>query len=431
MYYVVDYLLVIVSSEPHEAPKQQQYYAFMYVSAYIMYTAQLLRYYFGSTGKAYRKSYGKTINGKKYGFDEDGKMLFGYVEENSYNIINDDEDPILNATYYYGTNEDGARHSGWLQYTDALADKDDDYYWFYFNTSNGKKVVGTTKNINGKKYSFDSQGVMNFKWSASTKVNNQTLTSWYGKLEDGSLAKNQWIWNKPYDDAVINAQDVEDETERWFRTDASGQLVKAHTKKINGKWYAFDEEGVMKTGLIKLSKASVSGAAVAAADCHDLDDVTRADIATALTDTCSVEEAGKLHYFSDDEEKDGSMKTGTMKLELADDEYTFCFAKTTGAAKHGFDSSSKKVYNNGILLKAGDDRYCVVEDTTNGKHYLVGSTGNIVKAVNKYKDANDAYFIIGKDGKIYYTTDEEAAKKAVKADVPSTVSGVTEAPATK
>ncbi len=354
-------------------------------------------------------------------------MLFGYVEDGSYNILNSDqEDPILHAAYYFGTNEDGARHSGWLQYTDALTDHDDDYYWFYFNTSNGKKVAGTTKSVNGKKYSFDSEGIMNFKWGVST-FGNTTGTAWYGKLEDGSLAKNQWIWNKPYSDAVINAQDVEDETERWFRTDASGQLIKGHTKKVNGKWYAFDEEGVMKTGLIRLSKASVSGAAVAAANCDDLDDVTGAEVKTALTDTCSVEEAGKLHYFSDDEEKDGSMKTGTMKLELADDEYTFCFTKTTGAAKHGFDSSSKKVYNNGILLKAGDDRYCVVRDAATGTEYLVGSTGNIVKAVNKYKDANDAYFIIGQDKNIYYTTDEEAAKKAVKGDY----SGVTPAHATK
>ena len=110
-------------------------------------------YYFGPSGKAYKDSNGKTINGKKYGFDEDGKMLFGYVEADSYNIINDDEDPILNATYYYGTNEDGARHSGWLQYTDALTDKDEDYYWFYFNTSNGKKVVDQQKSINGNSFS--------------------------------------------------------------------------------------------------------------------------------------------------------------------------------------------------------------------------------------------------------------------------------------
>ena len=402
-----------------------------------MYIIQWLRYYFGSTGKAYRKSYGKTINGKKYGFDEDGKMLFGYVEDGSYNIVNDDEDPILHADYYFGTNEDGARHSGWLQYTDALADKDEDYYWFYFNTSNGKKVVGTTKNVNGKKYSFDGEGIMEFKWNTAS-FGEKTGTAWYGKLEDGSLAKNRWIWNKPYgaeDGAKLDSTiaDNDDETERWFRTDASGQLVKGQTKKINSKWYAFDEDGVMRTGLIRLSQPSVSGAKITDSEtqCYDSDVITGKEI-KAETDANA---ARSLHYFSEDEEKDGSMKTGTMKIELADDEYTFCFTKTTGAAKHGYDSSSKKVYNNGILLKAGDDKYCVVAnpDVVEGTKdkYLVGSTGNVVKAVNKYKDANDMYFIIGKDGEIYKTYDEDAAKAAVKAEHPSTVSGVSVAGATK
>ena len=375
-----------------------------------MYTAQLLRYYFGSTGKAYRKSNGKTINGKKYGFDEDGKMLFGYVEDNSYNIINDDEDPILNATYYYGTNEDGARHSGWLQYTDALTDKDEDYYWFYFNTSNGKKVVDQQKSINGKKYSFDKDGIMDFKWTSAT-VSGVKTTTWFNKLDNGSLAKNQWIWNKPYDNGTLKStqDDYDDETERWFRTDASGKLIKNQTKKINSKWYVFDQDGVMRTGLVVLSdsEGSVSGKDNFV-KAYDMDEVTEKII--------KADAPGKaLHYFSEDEEKDGSMKTGTMKIELADDEYTFCFTKNTGAAKNGYDSSSKKIYNNGILEKADDDKYTVVTDDTTGKDYLVGSTGSVVKTVNKYKDANDMYYVYvqTKDGWVIGSTYTEEAAKAV------------------
>ena len=347
-------------------------------------------------------------------------MLFGYVEENSYNIINDDEDPILNATYYYGTNEDGARHSGWLQYTDALADHDDDYYWFYFNTSNGKKVVDQMKSINGKKYSFDKDGIMAFKWTKAT-VGGVETTTWFNKLDNGSLAKNQWIWNKPYEGGVLQStqDDYSDETERWFRTDASGSLIKNKTKKINSKWYVFDADGVMRTGLVKLSdsEGSVSGATFEEA--YDMDEITKAKILS--------ENPGKaLHYFSEDEEKDGSMKTGTLKIELADDEYTFCFTKTTGAAKHGYDSSSKKIYNNGILEKAGDDKYKVVANpgaTVENKQsdkYLVGSTGSVVTSVNKYKDANDKYYVVlnpvegSNDYQIGSTYDEDAAKQAVK-----------------
>ena len=374
-------------------------------------------YYFGSTGKAYRKSYGKTINGKKYGFDEDGKMLFGYVDENSYTIKNDEDDPILGADYYFGTNEDGARHTGWLQYTDALTDKDDDYYWFYFNTSNGKKVKKTEKTINGKKYSFDDDGIMDFKWSTASGTTD--TQKWYGKLEDGSLAKNKWIWNKPYEDkdGIVyqedsTKEDYDDETPRWFRTDASGNLIKGRTKKINSKWYVFDRDGVMRTGLVVLSdsEGAVSGENnyVYA---YDMDEVTK--------NMLKKDDPGAaLHYFSEDEEKDGAMKTGTLKIELADDEYTFCFAKTTGAAKDGYDKSSKKVYNNGILEKAGDDKYKVVTDYANGDDYLVGSTGSVVKTVSKYKDANDAYYIYlsknnGKGWVILKTSNEDAAKAII------------------
>lgn len=374
-------------------------------------------YYFGSTGKAYRKSYGKTINGKKYGFDEDGKMLFGYVEDASYTILNDEDDPILSADYYYGTNEDGARHTGWLQYTDALTDKDEDYYWFYFNTSNGKKVVSTMKSINGKKYSFDADGIMDFKWTEATVGGQYQSATWFGQLSDGSLAKSAWIWNKPYENGTLQStiDDYDDETPRWFRTTSGGALVKDGTKKVNSKWYVFDADGVMRTGLVALSDpdGAVSGSKLVKA--YDMDEVTADDLYN--------DNYGKaIHYFSEDEERDGSMKTGTIKIELADDEYTFCFNKNTGAAKHGYDKSNKKVYQDGILQDAGDDKYDVVTDVTTGNDYLVGSSGSIIKSVNKYKDANDKYYIYTKSGDswtIYETYDEDAAKNAVKGTIDS------------
>ena len=364
-------------------------------------------YYFGSTGKAYRKSYGKTINGKKYGFDDEGKMLFGYVAADSYEIKNDDDDPILNADYYYGTNEDGARHTGWLQYADALTDKDDDYYWFYFNTSNGKKVFGQSKTINGKKYTFDSQGIMNKEWKVEETASSSTASDydvkWYNKLEDGSLAKNKWIWNKPYeadsynevdsDGVYTTKEDYDDETPRWFRTDASGNIIKGRTKKVNSKWYVFDSDGVMRTGLVILADedGAVSGGDGNYLMALDMDNVTKANLKTLVKSYGF--DGRQIHYFSEDEEKDGSMKTGTIKIELADDEYTFCFTKTTGAAKDGYDSSNKKVYNCGILEKAGDDKYKVVKDERNSVDYLVGSTGSVVKTVSTYKDANDNYYV--------------------------------------
>ena len=196
----------------------------------------------------------------------------------------------------------------------------------------------------------------------------------------------------------------------------------------------------MLTGLVVLNdtEGSVSGAEFVYQ--YDMDVVTKSDI----VDGCDIEfedgtvwndyVPGKaLHYFSEDEEKDGSMKTGTLKIELADDEYTFCFTKNTGAAKDGYDSSSKKVYNSGILEKAGDDKYKVVTDLSSDDacaQYLVGSTGSVVKSVSTYKDANDKYYVylVGKTGDDYNwyigATYSEDDAKGVKNNKDSYVVGV-------
>ena len=146
----------------------------------------------------------------------------------------------------------------------------------------------------------------------------------------------------------------------------------------------------------------------------DADTVTSDDI-MALQTTYPELEAGALHYFSGSQ-SDGAMKTGSVKIELADDTYTFGFNKTTGAAKHGI--SEKKIYNNGILLKADDEKYKVVIEPESGLQYVVGSTGTITTGISKFKNADDIY-LVAKNG-IYYdsfteSSDADAAIAALKA----------------
>ena len=58
----------------------------------------------------------KTVNGKKYAFDDEGKMLFGWVDENSAERVDDtDGDAFKEGTYYFGGEDDGAMTVGWLQ----------------------------------------------------------------------------------------------------------------------------------------------------------------------------------------------------------------------------------------------------------------------------------------------------------------------------
>ena len=371
-------------------------------------------YYFGPSGKAYKDSKGKTINGKKYGFDGEGKMLFGFADESG--LINDTEDAILSCVYYYGTNDDGARHSGWLRYEDGFSehdDYDDDYYWFWF-ASNGKKRTDAKK-INGKNYSFDSNGVMQTEFTADDGTSTSifaTHSKYYSdNLEDGSLKKSAWIRTSMPDD--WNGIAGWDEDDHWFRSDSKGNLITDQTKKINGKWYVFNELGVMQDGLVILNQNKVSGSKLQTSydfaktgaideDNTDAEDIYKIDCAHH-----------GLFYFSADEEKDGAMKTGSsIKISLADDDYKFYFTKTTGQAFDGIKSN--KLYRNGILQEASDDKYSVVRGREKvgeaDELFLVGTTGTVCKAGKYYKDSNDIYWVVKEDGIYNAGTDVKDAK---------------------
>ncbi len=84
-------------------------------------------YYMQSNGKAYKdKSTNgsltkKVIDGKRYAFDEDGKMLYGWVAEDG-DMCNG-EDEWENATYYFGSWEDGSMKTGWQKITVTMRTK--------------------------------------------------------------------------------------------------------------------------------------------------------------------------------------------------------------------------------------------------------------------------------------------------------------------
>ena len=348
-------------------------------------------YYFGSTGRAYRATNNfskKTINGKKYAFDSEGKMLFGFVTEDG-TMTNEDADPVLQAAYYFGTNEDGAMHTGWLNYTEGLDDAeydDKDSLWIYYNPSNGEKVVNKEKKVNGYTYLFDENGIMKSDWQ---QASGSTSNKYFNGDDQGWMEKKSWVWAVPSEQ--INAEDNENDTYRWFYVGSDGVTVANESKRINGKWYTFNADGIMQSGLVTLSENKISSGKDGAKyeSSFDVDDGADAD---------AVYEAaanGAYIYYFGDEETDGAMKTGSsVKVELADDTYTMGFAKT-GLAFDGIENN--KLYRGGILQTAGDMRYDVKHDTE-GNYYVVGSSGTIVKAKSVAKDADDNYYAVEAKG---------------------------------
>ena len=171
--------------------------------------AEYRYYYMQSNGKAYKgsgdKVSKKTIDGKQYAFDEDGIMLYGWVNEDG-TMVND-EDGWAEAEYYFGSWEDGSMKTGWQKVTvyDDEDGKDDDYdYWFNFK-SNGEKRTRTDNNakdkdiyekkINGKFYGFDKRGVMTYEWTATTESDLSTISNWryFNSPEDGAKVVKGWF----------------------------------------------------------------------------------------------------------------------------------------------------------------------------------------------------------------------------------------------
>ena len=369
--------------------------------------AEYRYYYMQNSGKAYKagdsgKTKFKTIDGKKYAFDEDGKMLYGWVNEDDSTLASDDSD-WETATYYMGSWEDGSLKTGWQKITVYDQDEDDDYdYWFNFK-SNGKKRFNESdskdifeKKINGKHYAFDNRGVMTYEWTLTTTSDAATISNWlyFNSPEDGARATKGWFKvvapDKDGDDNTFKDYsnlenptfakgDAEDENERWYYANSDGELYVGQIKKIKGKYYGFAPEGnkagSMLTGLCAL-RVDNSGNITKLWD-RDMD--SEGDFDGFGSDTNDT-----LYYFGNNEDSDGALKTGSVSVNLDGDNYQFQFSKTGGAegkgrGLNGIDDS-KYIYKFGMKLKAGsDDKYIVV--------YADGDTGASDVTVHKIDTA--------------------------------------------
>ena len=365
-------------------------------------------YYMQSNGKAYKdKSTNgsltkKVIDGKRYAFDEDGKMLYGWVAEDG-DMCNG-EDEWENATYYFGSWEDGSMKTGWQKITvyDDSTDKKDDFdYWFNFK-SNGEKRAHSSDDLNdtwksnGKYYHFDNRGVMVYEWyQIATQNGDQASASnwaYFNSPEDGARAVKGWFKvvaptedNKfsQLDDSTdtFATKNSRNEDEKWYYSDGKDEgLVTGEIKKIKGKYYAFAPDngvdgGRMLSGLcaLRMDGSTIVEVLKDEMDADDLDDFMdgTGDFA-GMTYASEAQGSNNvyLYYFgdADDADSDGAMKVGNVTVNLDGDNYQFFFKKNGGAESRGRGINGiydkKYVYRYGQKLKAdSDEKYIVVYAT--------------------------------------------------------------------
>lgn len=113
-------------------------------------------FYFQSNGKKVKDTDQKTINGRKYRFNEYGAAIFEWFA-----------DPALSSSstgLYYNSEEECWLSTGWFKaYPDEDIDpegyEEDELYWYYAD-SKGELAASEIKTIKGQKYAFDAYGKM-------------------------------------------------------------------------------------------------------------------------------------------------------------------------------------------------------------------------------------------------------------------------------
>ncbi len=334
-------------------------------------------FWFDSKGKKVTDTK-KTINGKVYYFDGDGVMEYGWYEDEDGNY------------YYLGDEDDGARKSGWLWLEKPDVDNDDitlcdddecinceeeGWYWF---AKDGKAYHGyKQKKIDGKYYYFNEHGQMLYNWIIATGDGAPNLKDNEDNgIVDGDISSMQYAFNVDKGwrvngwlqvDGSYNMERENDE-DWYFFDDGDVEYAKATDKtnvalllsdygiddryrakiKEEGKWFCFDEDGRMKTGLQAITEDGV------------------------IYDT---------YYF----DEDGNMKTGKVSNVELDNGDTATFYFETSNSKKGRGVTGEEsgyLYYKGMRLEAEDDYefYGVPNKAGDGyDYYLVNTNGKIQK----------------------------------------------------
>lgn len=353
-------------------------------------------YYFQANGKALKNGNNskvalKTVNDKKYAFDDEGRMLFGWVGADSAERVDDSSgEGFKDGDYYFGGSDDGAMTVGWLQidvtyseaaeddykYTAAAFNDDEEQSrWFYFKP-NGKKVCSQDgertrdRTINGQKYAFDEYGAMVAQWSlnegdlgsdvasystlagrplegssyelasSSDVIQGKAADSRYSRawkyfnsVEEGARVSRGWFKVVPAEN--LNEEKYEDDESFWYYADGSGNICAGEFKTIKGKKYAFKDDGRMIDGLhfiylnnVFLFNGSEPLGAYDGLIVNDDDDSSHPfDEEDAFLESAVWYEKNGYKSYYFGAGDDGVMRTGKTTVEIDGKKHNFFFEK--------------------------------------------------------------------------------------------------------
>lgn len=354
--------------------------------------------------------------------------------------------------HVYYVNEDGAMVTNcWrrLEY-------DGEECWMYFGPD-GRAMEKGWKTIDEKKYHFTD-----FRMDYGWYENESNGARYYLGTENEGWIQQGWAFLGDDDDA--------DKEEGWYYIKATGKYVTDKEEKIDGAYYAFNEEGKMLTNWVLDSDADskykyYDGENGCRADgWRYLEDIEAGEDSAigseegwyyfkngvpysttyktkAITDGYGIAKIngsyfcfdangkmvtgtvnaddGSWYYFNEAEGSDqGKMRTGTGKVDDAEDldeEETYYFITSGANRGQAFTGIYKNaLYDNGVLQKAEDAKYEVktVEIDGESREFLVNKSGKIQTGSSsgkKYTDSSEGivWTVVKESSGVYTITSED------------------------
>lgn len=355
-------------------------------------------------------------NGGQYYVGDDGRMVADAL--------------IDTGSGLYYVNENGRRvENCWKE----LVDEDSEVHWYYFQSSAKAKENGYIT-IDGVKYHFTDYH-LDTGWQDGDNGN----IYYYG-----SEGMNQSGWH--YIDGSDSDYDFEP---GWYFASSNGKLVKNQEKKIDGRYYVFNSNGLMYDGWVEFTDEDETvckyyrigeGNRMDGWVYHNGEDSFEVTVThpegwyylrngrpytmdyktTKISDHYGIAKIGDdyysfdssglmqygviqasdgtLYYFGNAD--DGSMKTGKVLIET-DDRYDYegqtMYFNTSGSiGRKGSDFTGVKnnyLYRNGELVESDSGEWELVK--VDGNTYVVNGYGKI-KISGTFRDDNDVRWRVQK-----------------------------------
>ena len=300
-----------------------------------------------------------------------------YLDEDGYMAT----EQIIDDVYYVDESGKMVKNQ-WKEVSEILDDFDSsdpdakDSVWYYFQSS-GKAVESGWKSINGHWYYFNGYE-MQTGWQS--EIDEETY--YLGGDDDGAMQTGWQYLEADDDDDATTPSD----SENWYYFGTNGKMVHSKVdKKVNGKYYTFDENGVMLSGWVYTGDWAADGSVPTTTPVED-DDVTEASSSNA-------DKITSYKYYG--EEEDGSRQAGWLKIQPAkgvnDTDSTYWFYFSSGKAKYSkyadendvlTINSKKYAFNDLGQMQAGDKvvrAHASASDATTNIYYFGASTDGSMK----------------------------------------------------